>query len=442
MSFIVDKQTLDDLNIFGRKNGKSIYGIFNRTQTRGGALLLEEMFRYPLSDYEKIKRRIEIIRYCKDNKLVFPFPNEWFDSIEYYLCNTDERTRINLEDNTLQRKLRSCMGADSLYDMLHRGIVSVIAVVNALHDFLERLDVSVCESFFTEGKELNEILRDPELDFVFREKGVKKLTYEKSAQYDQLLRYRFRPKLQRLLQLLYTLDVYTALAQVAEDCGFVLPNVLPAEKNILNIEEMFHPQLTHPVKNSLVVDHNSNFVFLTGANMAGKSTFMKTFGLCVFLAHAGFPVPATGMTFSVKNGMYTTINLPDNLSMGYSHFYAEVLRVKKVAEQVARTSNLVVIFDELFRGTNVQDAYEATVAIADAFAANRESMFLISTHIIEAGDALRKKCPNMNFVYLPTRMKDNKPIYTYRLEPGITADRHGMVIIRNEKIIEMLRAER
>ncbi len=74
----------------------------------------------------------------------------------------------------------------------------------------------------------------------------------------------------------------------------------------------------------------------------------------------GFPVPASGMEFSVQSGMFTTINLPDNINMGYSHFYAEVMRVKKVAESGGILKNLIVIFDELFRGTNVKDAYEAT----------------------------------------------------------------------------------
>jgi DNA mismatch repair ATPase MutS len=138
--------------------------------------------------------------------------------------------------------------------------------------------------------------------------------------------------------------------------------------------------------------------------------------------------------------MFTTINLADNLNMGYSHFYAEVLRLKKVAEQVARTENLIVIFDELFRGTNVKDAYDATVAVTAAFAEKRNCTFIISTHIIEAGEVLREKCDNINFVYFPTVMNGNKPGYTYQLSAGITNDRHGMMIINNEDIIGIIKS--
>jgi DNA mismatch repair ATPase MutS len=98
-----------------------------------------------------------------------------------------------------------------------------------------------------------------------------------------------------------------------------------------------------------------------------------------------------------------------------------------------------VIFDELFRGTNVKDAYEATVALTAAFARKRNCMFVISTHIIEAGDELKERCDNIQFTYLPTRMEGSKPVYTYQLEKGITADRHGMIIVNNEGIIDILK---
>ena len=175
--------------------------------------------------------------------------------------------------------------------------------------------------------------------------------------------------------------------------------------------------------------------------MAGKSTFMKSFAISIFLAHVGFPVPAEAMEFSVRNGMFTTINLPDNLSMGYSHFYAEVLRVKKVAQQVRQTPNLIIIFDELFRGTNVKDAYDATLAVTEAFTEIRNCTFMISTHIIEVGQVLKERCSNIKFVYLPTVMEGSTPVYTYKLKEGITNDRHGMIIINNEKIIEIINGE-
>jgi DNA mismatch repair ATPase MutS len=175
--------------------------------------------------------------------------------------------------------------------------------------------------------------------------------------------------------------------------------------------------------------------------MAGKSTFMKAFGIAVYLAHMGFPVAAKNMRFSVKDGLYSSINVPDNLNMGLSHFYAEVLRVKKVAEAVSESKDLIVIFDELFKGTNVKDAYDATLAVTEAFAENRNCFFIISTHIIEVGEELRDRCNNFRFAYLPTIMEGVIPRYTYKLKDGITADCQGMIIIENEGILDIIRSD-
>lgn len=174
--------------------------------------------------------------------------------------------------------------------------------------------------------------------------------------------------------------------------------------------------------------------------MAGKSTFMKAFGINLYLAHMGFPVAASHMQFSVKQGIYTSINVPDNLDMGLSHFYAEVLRVKKVAEEVSSEKDLVIIFDELFKGTNVKDAYDATLAVTAAFSEYRNCLFIISTHIIEAGEVLKQQS-NIQSLYLPTIMNGSVPTYTYQLQPGISSDRHGMMIIENEGILELLETQ-
>ena len=180
---------------------------------------------------------------------------------------------------------------------------------------------------------------------------------------------------------------------------------------------------------------------LVGENGAGKSTLMKSFGISVYLAHMGFPVAATSMQFRIQDGMYTSINVPDNINLGYSHFYAEVLRVKKVAIEVSRDKRLVVIFDELFKGTNVKDAFDATLAVTEAIAERKNCAFMVSTHIIEVGQELGKRCNNVTFEYLPTVMKGKLPTYTYKLESGITSDKHGMIIINNEKIIEIIKGE-
>ncbi len=440
MSLVIDKQTLDDLNIFGKRDNDSVYAIFNRTHTRGGAEILEQMFRYPLSDVGAINNRSGIIRYFKDLKTNFPFKGDLFDAAEQYLANTDERSRLTHHENTLGRKFNNLIGANTEYHQLLKGISSVMEILLTLRNFIDRIAPSATGTPY--AKDLHEIkilLKAPEMEQVLREKLPVKLDYDGAVDYDKLLRYAHREQIKQLLYYVYCIDVYISVATVAGQRGFIFPEALESDKHIMKIEGVYHPRLTKAIPNDLHITPNSNIVFLTGANMAGKSTFMKSLGIAVFLAHTGFPVAAERMQFSVCDGLLTTINLPDDLNMGYSHFYTEVLRVKKMALQLERSRNLFIIFDELFRGTNVKDAYEATVAITSAFAGRPNCMFVVSTHIIEAGESLMSICNNINFVYLPTRMEGEKPVYTYRLEQGITEDRHGMIIINNEGILDILK---
>ena len=85
MSFIIDKQTLDDLGIFSRNRDVSVFGIYNSVHTRGGARILEEMFTNPLDDVEKIRSRSEVIGFFREAGLDFPFKASWFDAAEFYL---------------------------------------------------------------------------------------------------------------------------------------------------------------------------------------------------------------------------------------------------------------------------------------------------------------------------------------------------------------------
>ena len=458
MVFVTDQQTLDDLGIFGRRGADSVYAIFNRTMTRQGSAVLEDMLRHPMSDAAAIAQRGAIFQSFRTKPVAagssqgktlpsqdtaFPFRSELFDVAEAYLHVTDERTRLSGEAQTLGSKMASLIAEENDYKNIYKGVTALMEILQGLRRFV----AGVTPEAYREDREaIESMLAEAEFQPLLQEDLGGKLPFSKVALYDTALRFRHRGAARRLLQYVYRLDAYLAVGRVAAERGFVFPAVLPpgiagsGDRQRMLLEGVYHPQVKNAVANNVEITGTQPVIFLTGANMAGKSTFMKSLGIALFLAHAGFPVPARRMEFSVLDGIYTTINLPDNLGMGASHFYAEVLRVKKVAAALGQGRRLFVIFDELFRGTNVKDAYEATVALTSAFARRRDSFFVISTHIIEAGEVLTAEDAGIRPLYLPTRMKGNQPVYTYQLEEGITADRHGMIIINNEGIVEMLRA--
>lgn len=439
MNFATDNQTLEDLNIFNGRGSAPIYSIFNKTCTRGGAALLEEMFRYPLSKTEDINNRIKVLNFFSTIHLDFPLKQESLDVAEHYLSNFDERSKLAAQEISVAKKISNLLAADNEYQVIYKGVVCLVEMLQQLNDFLNDIRHKVAGNPYAKDIELiDQILLSQDFVFLMKENVKTKLSYSIVSKYDKQLRFVYRSDIKKILQYVFYLDVYMAVAKVAMENGFIFPTVLEKDQHIIHLQGLYHPQLTKPIANDICIYADKNIVFLTGANMAGKSTFMKSLGIAVFLAQMGFPVAAEKMEFSVLDGIYTTINLSDDLNAGASHFYAEVLRIKKLARELSLTKNLLIIFDELFRGTNVKDAYEATIAITEAFATRRNCMFVISTHIMEAGEVLQQRSAAINFVYLPTQMQGNIPVYTRKLKPGITADRHGMLIITNEGILDIL----
>jgi DNA mismatch repair ATPase MutS len=143
------------------------------------------------------------------------------------------------------------------------------------------------------------------------------------------------------------------------------PEFSEATTAFVHAENTYHPLLQTPTAYTLQLKKNSNFLFLTGANMAGKSTFIKAVGVGVYLAHLGMGVPATKMELTLFDGLLSNINVMDNIVKGESYFYNEVKRIKNTIEKISDGKNWLILIDELFKGTNVQDAMKCSTAVIE-----------------------------------------------------------------------------
>lgn len=429
MSFYTDQQTLEDLNLLGKFRPNSVFGIFNQVKTDGGERLLEQFFREPMTDISRIRERSATFRRYHDMALVFPLTRAECGLAANYLTAPSSGGYLRSATNILYHKTTASLSRDPRYNERCEGLQAALRMLGALR--------SLCASAN---------IADPDLDRMRKILADKRLTNLQPGKdmgvmdiirTDHVLCEKMRAEMKALLDVAYHVDVSIAVSTVARERGFCYAEALAPGTDRLHVTGLRHPALRNAVPNSLFLDAGQNLLFLTGANMAGKSTFMKSYGIAVYLAHMGFPVPAEKMSFSIRDGLYTSINVPDNLQMGYSHFYAEVQRVKTVAAAVSRGAKLVVIFDELFKGTNVKDAYDATLAVSQAFGGYRACLFIISTHIIEVAEEMESS-GNVIFRFLPTVMEGSVPRYTYRLSEGVSADRHGMTIIEQEGILDIL----
>ena len=433
--FITDKQTLEDLNLTGKYKPRSLFSLFNKVQTSGAERLLDEMFRNPLTDADAINRRSAMFRYYQEKGLQFALESEAFREAEGYLSSAGGGTLAAILAGLVQKKILAAATRDDRYGRLVAGITAATSLLQRVFRLLPALDDYPYQQEWELAKKL---AADHRLSWVNHWHGNEQVPVLELAKRHHLLRQVFQKEMEQLLELVYRVDLCITVAAVAREQGFCYAEALAGNENIIDAEGLRHPALKNGIVNSLSFNSRQNLLFLTGANMAGKSTLMKSLGIALYMGHMGFPVAVTKMKFSVRDGLFTSINVPDNLDQGYSHFYAEVLRVKKVAEQVSQGLNLVVIFDELFKGTNVKDAFDATLSVTKAFGLYHNCVFVVSTHIIEVGEALRAESVNTLFRYLPTVMEGAVPRYPYTLAEGITNDRQGMMIIQNEGIFDLL----
>ncbi len=436
--FKTDKQTLADLNITGRFNRSSLFVLFNRTVTKGGERELERMFEEPMTLAGAINQRSEIFSYLSGKKCRFPFSADHVRVTEDYVSAATVKNPVIAFMENGKRRLLGLIARDKSYESLKSGFNNTLLLLEEVREFTGRFDDDMPDQLAADIQNLSDLSCRGELKKLKSGSGYSFLTF---CRYDHHIRYKMAEEMSGLLKLLYRLDVYISVANYSSVRGFVRATAVSnsAGNFTVDIKGVYHPALENAVPNDIKLGDNENILFLTGANMAGKSTFMKSFSISVYLAHMGFPVPARSMLFSAADGIYTSINVPDNLKMGYSHFYAEVIRVKKIASEVAMGNRLLVIFDEMFKGTNVKDAFDATVCITECFGRKRKSVFIISTHIMEAAIELQKRCGGIEYKYLPATIEDGVPRYPYILTDGVSDDRYGMTIVNNERILDIIK---
>jgi DNA mismatch repair ATPase MutS len=169
---------------------------------------------------------------------------------------------------------------------------------------------------------------------------------------------------------------------------------------------------------------------------------MRALGVGALLAHIGMAVPAKAMRISFLQGIITNMHVEDNLIKGESYFFAEVQRMKLTAQQLQNHGAHLVLMDELFKGTNVHDAYECTKAVIDGLLNHPHHLMILSTHLYEVAQHFSTNA-SINFAYFTTQMAgDEQFLFTYELKQGISNDRIGYRILQKEGVLTLLHKQK
>jgi DNA mismatch repair ATPase MutS len=148
-------------------------------------------------------------------------------------------------------------------------------------------------------------------------------------------------------------------------------------------------------------------------------------------------VPARGVRLTPVDALFTSLNPADNLREGLSFFLAEVMRVKAAATILAEGRRALVIFDEVFKGTNVRDALDASAQVILGFARSRRSGCIFSSHLAELVEPLRES-RSIQYCYFDGEIVGGQPHYAYQLREGISDKRLGLHLFMQAQVPELL----
>ena len=432
----VDKTTLADLSIFHNEEEQSVFHHLNQTQTNGGREYLRQILGRPLDDIKDIFDAQQTLQQLMEISAQWPVTvtNGTIMMIEKYyeypinsfpkqpnVFNAFTYKFINKHDFSLIR-----YSVEHAFDFA-KGLQQIVDI---LHEKPLSKQLATCIS------RMNMLLSKPMIQDLIQE-DKKALTPVDVLTYGGFILYNFKNAAFELIDIYSKLDAYMSLALACKKYSFCFPVIKEIKEPHIKATGLHHLLLEIPVSYDIELSVNKNFLFLTGANMAGKSTFIKAVGISVYLAHLGMGVPATEMEMSYFDGLLSNIQVVDNIVKGESFFFNEVQRIKNTIEKISDGKNWLILIDELFKGTNQQDAVKCSITVIEGLRKMQNALFVLSTHLYEIGEDLRKYS-NIQFHYFETSVEDDQLLFSYQLKEGISNDRLGYLILRKEGVVALL----
>jgi DNA mismatch repair ATPase MutS len=208
----------------------------------------------------------------------------------------------------------------------------------------------------------------------------------------------------------------------------VFPEIVQGETHLEGVD-MRHPLLPSEksVANSVHLDTRQQILIISGSNMSGKSTLLRTVGVNAVLALAGAPVRAKGMRLSIL-AIGATIRVMDSLQQGTSRFYAEIQRLRDIME-LAKKMPTLFLLDEILHGTNSHDRAVGAEAVIRGLI-GRGAIGLVTTHdlaLTRLADALTPRAANFHF---QDHLENGRMVFDYRLRTGIVEKSNALELMR------------
>lgn len=433
----IDKVTYHDLSIFNNEEKYSLLHRINFCITDGGKERLQYLLTHPHHQLEKIQQTQKALQQ------IIPVLKTWPTQITNGTIIVLEKfygypfDKIPDSHSPVPAFLYQVFDTPD-YSLVRYSVSHFIDFLKGMQQLQQLLTAEHSSPLIKRiVTDIEKRLKNEQVQQILTTDKSKKLSPAKMLRFGHFLRFTFKQHAETLIELYQQLDAYYSMAKAVATFDLHFPSMVESDEPLIQANGLYHLLLQTPVAYNITLNPKANFLFLTGANMAGKSTFIKSVGCAVYLAHLGMGVPAASMELSLFDGLLSNIQVQDNIVKGESYFYNEVQRIKNTVIKITDGRKWLVLIDELFKGTNIQDAMHCSTAVIKGLLKIKNSLFILSTHLYEIGEEL-KVYPNISFRYFETTATDEQLEFSYQLREGISNDRFGYLILKREKVVEML----
>jgi hypothetical protein len=198
----------------------------------------------------------------------------------------------------------------------------------------------------------------------------------------------------------------------------------------LQCSNIGHPLLskTNAVLNSYSMEGTPAVSLITGSNMAGKSTFLRTIGANIILANTGAPVHAKAMAMPVVR-IISSMRITDNLEEGTSTFYAELKKIKRIVDAVNAGEKVFILIDEMLRGTNTLDRHTGSVALVKQLI-KKNAVAMVASHDVALSDLITEFPQAITNYHFDSAIIKNEIVFDYRLKEGVCTSTNASLLMK------------
>ena len=216
--------------------------------------------------------------------------------------------------------------------------------------------------------------------------------------------------------------------------GFIFPEPV-IDKFCFEAEHLGHPLIptNECVTNSIEIRGWNQYCIITGANMSGKSTFLRTVGVNYLLAMMGAPVFATKFVFHPLR-LHSSIRTSDSLARKESFFYAELKRLKGIISELESGQQTFILLDEILKGTNSKDKQAGSIALLEQLI-KYQSVGLIATHDLVLGDLIGSYPDNISNLCFEIQIVEDEMSIDYKLQAGVCQNLNATYLMKKMGIL-------